>query len=242
MASTADKIRAEIEALSAEGGALLVQVRDEKQKAKRLPFAAKYHTWYTRALAVARVLVPDRLDEFRRLYERNDKRKKLDSLTYVIEDYVHGVNSPIDWNQRPIFDTRVATFMKLHTQVNIIASCESRLDDILANIRGVLQAGLFDSELDAARDLLKNGHLRGAGAVAGVVLEGHLAEVCANHSVSIRKKNPHVSDFNDALKNAGVFDVTQWRWIQRLGDIRNLCDHKKARDPNPDEVQELLDG
>ncbi len=66
--------------------------------------------------------------------------------------------------------------------------------------------------------------------------------MCACHNVAIPKKNPHINDFNEELKKADVFDVSQWRRIQSLADIRNLCDHKKQRDPTPDEVTELVDG
>ena len=39
-----------------------------------------------------------------------------------------------------------------------------------------------------------------------------------------------------------VLDIPSWRQIQRLGDIRNLCVHKKERDPTNDEVEELING
>jgi len=250
MISTRERIAAEVDGLVSEGRELLEHVRNQ-DPANVVPFAARYHIWYTRGLAVVKNLVADRLDEFRRQYERNEKRKVLDQLSYVIEDYLHGLTAPLqtmfteyedESYSVPSFDVKTAAFNKLNNQIGIISSSASRLTDILANIRGVLQADLFDSELDAARHLLKNGHVRAAGAVAGVVLEGHLAEVCRNHSVPIGKKDPHIGDFNDALKNEGIFDVAQWRLVQRLGDIRNLCDHKKQRDPAADEVDELVGG
>ena len=40
----------------------------------------------------------------------------------------------------------------------------------------------------------------------------------------------------------GVIDVPTWRQIQRLGDIRNLCDHNKGREPTKKELEELVDG
>lgn len=241
MTSTAERIAGEVKGLVTEGTDLLDHVRKEKP-ADVLPFTARYHVWYTRALPAIRTLVPDRMEEFRRQYERDGKRKTIDALNYVIEDYMHGLGAPTDLYDKPLFDTKTATFIKLNNQLGILSSCSSRLSDILANIKGVLQADLFDSELDAARHLLKNGHIRAAGAVAGVVLEGHLAQVCDNHGIKVLKKAPHINDFNEALKKAGVFDVPQWRRIQSLADIRNLCDHKKQREPTPDEVAELIDG
>lgn len=219
----------------------------EKDTSEVLQIFGRYHAWYTRALGLVKSLVPERLDEFRRQYERNEKRKAIDRVSYVIEDYLNAIGAPTTYDLDsdsyvPKFNVKTVVFLKLSTQVEIIASSIPRLDDILANIRGLLQADLFDSELDAARHLKQNGHLRAAGSVAGVVLEGHLAEVCRNHSVSIRKRDPCISDFNEALKAAGVFDVVQWRGIQRLGDVRNLCDHRKARDPTLEEVEELVEG
>ena len=101
---------------------------------------------------------------------------------------------------------------------------------------------LFDSELDAAAELVKRGFLRGAGAMAGVVLENHLAQVCANHSLKTRKKAPAIGDFNDMLKAAKVVDTPQWRSIQHLADVRNLCDHKRPTEPTADQVNDLISG
>ncbi|MCZ7401887.1 MAG: hypothetical protein O8C61_06675 [Candidatus Methanoperedens sp.] len=81
-----------------------------------------------------------------------------------------------------------------------------------------------------------------AGAIVGVVLERHLSKVCQNHEIAITQKNPVISDFNELLKKSEIFDIPTWRWIQRLGDIRNLCSHSKDRDPTSDEVQDLIDG
>jgi hypothetical protein len=105
----------------------------------------------------------------------------------------------------------------------------------------MIQADFFDSELDTARELLKCGFLGGAGVVAGVVLEAHLAQVCTNHGISSRKKNPTIADYNELLKENNIIDVPQWRFIQRLGDLRNICGHKRDREPTKDETAELVD-
>jgi hypothetical protein len=243
-ASSRDAFGPEMARLVEEGRALLKGIVSEDPANVALGFSGRYQTWYTRCMALLKHLAPERLREFTELYERDSKRKHLDVLSYALQDYIQGVGAPLKDRGLgpPEFDVKVAAYVRMNTQVDIVASVAARLDDILSNIRGVLQAGLFDSELDAARHLKDNGHLRAAGAVAGVVLEGHLAEVCSRHGIKLPKKEPHISDYNEALRKAGVLDVPQWRGVQRMADIRNLCDHKKKRDPMADEVDELIDG
>lgn len=106
--------------------------------------------------------------------------------------------------------------MQYKTQLEILESVQSRFDSSLHDIAQLVRADLFDSELDSARELANSGFLRGAGAIAGVVLEKHLGEVCQNHNVVSRKQHPTISDFNDLLKNASVIDVPVWRRFSAL--------------------------
>ena len=119
---------------------------------------------------------------------------------------------------------------------------EDKVDSILADIHGVLEAELFDSELEAGRELLKKGFLRPAGILAGVTLERHLSNVVSTNRITILKNDPSISDFNDALKKNSIYDVPKWRFVQRLADIRNICGHAKEREPTKEEVDELLNG
>lgn len=132
--------------------------------------------------------------------------------------------------------------MRFNVQQSILNSVKSRFESTLFDIKQLVQADLFDSELDSARELLKHKFLRGSGAVAGVVLEKHLCQVVANHNIKTQKKDPTISDSNDLLKKNGVLNTPTWRQIQRLGDIRNLCDHNKKREPTKEEVEELISG
>ena len=235
MASLADRVAGELDDLIASGRQLLGWINEKDQGR----FASGYQEWYTRSLSVVRQLTPDRLDDFQRQY-REDKRKDVNAGNYVLDDYVRGLT--VGYPART-FDTHGPAVSRFHVQLTILASGRSRLSDILANIRGLLRADLFDSEIDAARHLKQNGHLRAAGAVAGVVLEGHLRELSQKHEVkAARKKRLGIADYNDALKNASIFDIPTWRGVQRLADIRNLCDHKGDREPTVDEVAELIDG
>jgi hypothetical protein len=204
-------------------------------------FQDRYETWYTEALAVIRQLLPDREADFRDLYKL-ERRKEITYDTYTLSDYQIGLVITRGWNKEEVFDPDTAAYTKFTQQLNLVNAARAILDSRLADIRGVLQADLFDSELDAARELTANGYVRASGMVAGVVLEAHLADVAQAHNLTFRRKNPTISHYNDALKDAGVLDVPKWRFIQRLGDIRNLCAHPKERDPTSEEVTELIDG
>jgi hypothetical protein len=127
-------------------------------------------------------------------------------------------------------------------QLAIIQSVQSRFESSLFDIRQLAQADLFDSDLDAAEELAKKKFTRASGALAGVVLERHLAQVCRNHNIKITKKGPVISDLNNALKEANVIDLPQWRFVQHLADIRNLCDHNKAKEPTVEQVSDLVAG
>jgi len=67
-------------------------------------------------------------------------------------------------------------------------------------------------------------------------------QVCDDHGVKVLKKAPSISDLNDALKTVNVIDVPQWRFVQHLGDLRNLCDHNKKVEPTTEQVDDLVTG
>jgi len=205
-------------------------------------FERDYQKWYTETHALIKQLVPDRLEEFIRLYHGDGKRKQIDSVTYNIQDWLTGVRAGENYMGEKYYNDFAIASMRFKTQFEILESVQSRFESSLFDIAQLVRADLFDSELEAARELTKQGFLRGAGAIAGVVIEKHLAQVCSNHNVTIKKKDPTINDFNDALKNCVVIDIPTMRQIQRLADIRNLCDHNKHREPTKEEVIELVDG
>jgi hypothetical protein len=212
---------------------------EEKKRAEKNKgaFRREYQKWYTEALAVIRQITPERREEFEHLYRGDGKRRSIDITNYTIQDWLAGLTFTSS-----NVDGYAAAAMRFSVQLEILKAAEKRFESTLFDIRQILQAELFDSELDTAKELLKGGFFRGAGAIAGVVLEKHLAQVASNHAITIRKKHPSISDLNDALKNAGVIDLTVWRGIQRLGDLRNLCDHSKEREPTSQDVGELIEG
>ncbi len=218
--------------------------KEDKACAEKLEnhFEKNYQKWFSESYVLIKQLLPDRLQEFDFLYKGDGKRKGIRSDTYNIQDWLNGIRAGENWQDEKYYDDFGIVFMRFNTQVQILESIQSRFESSLFDIKQLVQADLLDGEIESARELLKCGFLRASGAVCGVVMEKHLRTVCQNHSVVLKGKHPTISDFNDNLKKSGVIDVPLWRQIQRLGDLRNLCDHNKYKEPSNDEVEELISG
>lgn len=200
-------------------------------------FCNLYQVWYSEALVLVKQLMPDRLADFVRFYEKPKTRKDITVDSYRIEDACQGIKAT--FHGRVTVDSSAAVPL-LDSQIAIIQAIKRRFESSLFDIKQLVQADLFDSELGAATELLKNKYTRAAGALAGVVLEGHLKQVCDAHSIP--KKSGTIAVLNDALKAADVLQLPQYRHIQLLGDIRNKCGHKNATDPTAEEVTDLISG
>ena len=230
MESKIDKYKLDIQQLINDGETILKKLHtlDDLVQLRQ-----EFEIWYSESYALIKVVLPDRINDFSKMYY--DDKTKNGLMTYF--QYIPSMF--ISWGDTTIIDQVKSV---LDSQIGILKSCEKRFESSLFDIKQLLQADIFDSELDAARELNKKGFLRAAGAISGVVLEGHLKQVCINHNIVIKKTNPTISDFNQLLKDNEIIETHDWRFIQRLGDIRNLCDHKKQQEPTKEEIEELIKG
>lgn len=227
-------IHKELEALYYEGSKLLSEL---VQKNEKVTFEFHYQRWYTKALSAVSSLAADRLAEFKSYYEIDQNRKNLDYGTFVMQDYIKKVKPAFPSD----FDIRERAIRCFLSQLTIVDALCERVDSVLANIEGELYAELQDGELEIARELAK-ASFRAAGALVGVVIEGHLQKVASSHGKSISKKNPTIADLNDLLKAASIVDTPEWRKISYLADLRNICAHKKDTEPTKEQVEELIQG
>ncbi len=211
---------------------------DMQELIKKNSFKDKYNSWYNESLAVIRQLMPERINDFISYYKL-PKRKEYSYETYTVSDYLVGLVQTC--GSKYVFKPSTI-ITKYEQQFQILKSLESRFDSSLYNIKQLLQADIFDSEIDAAKELYKKGFYRAAGAICGVVIEKHLSEVCIQRGIKVSKKNPAINDYNQLLKDNDVIDTSTWRHIQRLGDLRNLCDHKKTEEPTEDNIKDLIEG
>ena len=204
-------------------------------------FKQEYQRWYSEALALLRQLLPDRVADFTRHYEKPKARKDISFESYRIEDYLQGLIVTRGYPKETVVDSSAA-IPQFRQQLAIVQAAKARFESSLFDIRQLVQADLLDSELEAAELLAKHKFTRAAGALGGVVLEGHLSQVCADRQLSTGKRNPTIADYNEALKSEGVIDLPQWRFVQHLADIRNLCDHGRSPEPTAEQVVDLLAG
>jgi hypothetical protein len=217
----------------------LKNVRAQTSRLFKTPdFGREYQAWYSPALRAVEQLLPDRYSEMRALY-KDERRKEINLETYGVADYISGIQLTRSFGTEPAFDIMERAMNRFAQQIAILGTAEGRVDSILGDIARSQHAEILDNELVEARALLAARHVRSAGVVAGVVLEGHLRKLISDHKVPLRKK-AMLSNLNDALKDAGVYDVPQWRRIQHLTDIRNFCGHRMEREPNGAEVDDLI--
>ncbi|NRT71468.1 hypothetical protein [Clostridium beijerinckii] len=225
MNSKYGQIKKEIEELIRSGEELYDFI--EKGNVK---FNLNYQQWYSKSLEVIRQLVPNRLEDFKFFY-RNEKGRHQSYPEKDINDFLSEEGIPHQFIS-----------VKVYQQINILKSAYERLDSVLYEIKNIVQADIFDSEIESARYLFKLGFLRAAGAICGVIIEKHFETVCSDHNLKISKKEPTISDYNDSLKKSEIIKTEMWRFVQRMGDLRNLCDHNKKEEPTKENVIDLIDG
>jgi hypothetical protein len=199
-------------------------------------FRSDYQSWYTTARALVQLIGSDRLADFEELYRPKKVPSKLTISDYGIFFFLNGVTLTFDQ------DPGGTAGQRFVQQAHIVRSLRSRVDSVVERVRETLNAELLDTELAAARELLHAGHLRAAGAVAGVAVERHLHDLVLTHQILIAKKNPTIAEYNDRLRDASIYPQTTWRRISLLADIRNVCTHAKGREPTAEEVDTLVSG
>ncbi len=193
MASNLDRYKDDLDKLLTRGRGLLIglleenkddlsqeiseQLKTMRKSQKTLSFRGNYERWYSESLEVIRQFLPHRLKDFVELYKR-EKRKDITWATYVLSDYQIGLVITRGFSSERVFDPVSSASAKFQQQYLILESVRQRFESSLFELRQLVQADLFDTELDASKELLKNGFSRAAGAIAGVVIEKHLSQVC----------------------------------------------------------------
>ena len=107
---------------------------------KELPsFKTAYQRWYSESYAVLKQLLPDRLADFVRLYEKPKTRKEITYDNYMVEDYLVGLRVTRGEGSEIVVGPDAA-ITRFQQQLNILRSVEGRFSSSLFEIRQLVQA------------------------------------------------------------------------------------------------------
>lgn len=145
------------------------------------------------------------------------------------KDYVEA-EKPISYDSDPDALMRLIPILK--------AACDDLKNGFLVSFKQIVQAEVFDSELEQAKSLLDNNYKNAAAVIAGAVLETAIKELCNNNQIDIEKKK--LTRLNDDLAKAGVYNVLQQKQITALADIRNNAAHGNYENFSSEDVQRMI--
>lgn len=106
----------------------------------------------------------------------------------------------------------------------------------LLSIKALVQAEVFDNELEQAAELLSNGYHVAAAVIAGVVLETGLRELCDRNGIVHGK----LDKMNADLAKNGTYNKLQQKRITALADIRNSAAHGKPDEFSVEDVKTMI--
>lgn len=132
--------------------------------------------------------------------------------------------------------------IQFSNQLAIIKACQNKFESSIYEIRYLTQAEIFDSTVEQAKELLKNWYTRAAWVIVWVVLEQHLKNYCTNKWLPFPKEKGTLWDIMTFMDKSELINKIDYRFLQRLNEIRIICSHDKQEEPEVEKVQELIDG
>ncbi|RSF43513.1 HEPN domain-containing protein [Acinetobacter baumannii] len=118
------------------------------------------------------------------------------------------------------------------------AAYDDLKNGFLITFKQIVQAEVFDNELEQAKSLLENGYKNAAAVIAGVVLETAIKELCLNNGIDIERKR--LTQLSDDLAKAGVYNKLQQKQITALADIRNNAAHGDYDEFTKEDVERMI--
>jgi len=133
-----------------------------------------------------------------------------------------------------LYGTHLETLERLRAV--FLAAKEDYEGGYLQSTRSLIQAEVFDSELEQGRALLESGYKSSAAVVSGVVLETALRELCDRQGI------PHgkLDKMNADLAKSGEYNKLQQKRITALADIRNSAAHGHPEDFSERDVEDMI--
>ena len=107
---------------------------------------------------------------------------------------------------------------------------------LISSMKYLIEANVFDTELEQAKELLSNRYKLAAAVIGGVVLETALRSLCDKEKIEHGK----LDKMNADLAKAGVYNKFQQKSITALADIRNSAAHGKDSEFTHENVENMI--
>lgn len=118
-------------------------------------------------------------------------------------------------------------------------------EGLFANVRGLLQAEVFDDFLEMSAHLLSEGYKDPAAVLVGAVLEDTLRKRLDREggpTTDAKGKNLTIEPMNVALAKAGVYNVLVQKQVTAWADLRNKAAHAQWDQYDAQQVAQMLEG
>ena len=107
----------------------------------------------------------------------------------------------------------------------------------LSSVRNLVQADVFSTELEQARELLAAGYRAPAAVICGVVLETNLRNLCDARGINSGK----LDKMNADLAKAGQYNSLVQKRITALAAMRNSAAHGDSNEFDNKDVQSMIE-
>ena len=124
-----------------------------------------------------------------------------------------------------------------------LAAKEDFENGYLISIRTLIEAEVFDSELEQAKELLDKEYFTAAAVITGVILETSLRNLCIKKNIEIidtSGKMNKLDKMNSDLAKAGVYNKLTQKRITVRADIRNSAAHGLTDKSQKQDVHNMI--
>jgi hypothetical protein len=163
---------------------------------------------------------------------------------------LYGTNSQHYKNYKTVIDEK--DFYNIHSNncwqvsvtAGIIQAVQHELqNNLINNIRHILQADIFSDFLEMSEYLLDEGYKDAAAVIIGSVLEDSLRKLANSNDISTLNpsgKPLTLEPLNIELGKAGIYDKLIQKQITSWGELRNKAAHGHYSEYQKEQVQMML--
>jgi Domain of unknown function (DUF4145) len=142
-----------------------------------------------------------------------------------------------DSNQKSQFVGDTNHAILLRQQAVFFAAKNDYEGGYLTRLRDLIQAEVFVSELEQARELFRATYIVAAAVIAGTVLETTLRQMCRDRGI----EPGSLDKMNADLTKAGAYNSLVQKRITASAAVRNSAAHGKPNEFTKDDVSSMIE-